>query len=285
MKLSIITINYNNKSGLEQTMKSVLQQTCKEFEYIVVDGASTDGSVEVMNDYAQEIAVSGVKVDAKSEKDSGIYNAMNKGIMKASGEYLLMLNSGDYLVDEGVVEHIMSELDGTDIIQGNVITENSNGEVYRLKGYGRSDVSFFDAMNGHFLHQATFIKRSLHFEYGLYEDDYKKGADTYFFIHTLAFGNASFKYVNIDVSNFDLNGISSLNNPDWVKIDKEEDERWFNKNVPMRILNVYKRTQYKVKIFDKLHRHRFIWICTLLLVGLSDILSPKMPYTIKEKIR
>ena len=122
MKLSIITINYNNLAGLRKTVESVLAQTYREFEYIVIDGASTDGSAEYVRAQADKLTY------WVSEQDTGIYNAMNKGVRAATGEYVLMLNSGDFLVDEYVVERILPELDGTDIVQGNTIEDHHDGE-------------------------------------------------------------------------------------------------------------------------------------------------------------
>ena len=101
MILTIITINYNNAAGLEKTMQSVLTQTCGDFEYIVVDGGSKDGSTDVIKRFEKGF---GGRLCWTSEPDNGIYNAMNKGIVKASGEYLEFLNSGDCLVDDNVVE-------------------------------------------------------------------------------------------------------------------------------------------------------------------------------------
>ena len=130
MKLSIITINRNNAAGLRKTMASVFSQTYKDFEYIVVDGASTDESVEVIKEFAQKFSSpSRVKSSTRlncqwpsieqngvdrftwiSEPDTGIYNAMNKGIGMSVGEYSLMLNSGDYLAGEDVLERVIPEL-------------------------------------------------------------------------------------------------------------------------------------------------------------------------------
>ena len=98
-KLTIITINLNNAAGLEQTMQSVLSRTRQDIEYVVVDGASTDGSVEVVRHFAD---LFGERMKWVSEPDAGIYNAMNKGIRMAAGEYLQFLNSGDYLAADDV---------------------------------------------------------------------------------------------------------------------------------------------------------------------------------------
>lgn len=109
MKLSIITINYNNVNGLQKTLESVFRQTCKEFEYIVVDGASEDGSKELLEQF---LAKADFPFRWISEPDNGIYAAMNKGIRMAQGEYLHFLNSGDWLTDEKVVEKHAKNLAG-----------------------------------------------------------------------------------------------------------------------------------------------------------------------------
>src|SRR5258705_4030466 len=98
-RLSIITINYNNLTGLQKTMESVFTQSFADYEYIIIDGCSTDGSKEYIEHYGSRLAY------RVSEKDKGVYDAMNKGIVRAKGEYLLMLNSGDYLCP-GVLSHV-----------------------------------------------------------------------------------------------------------------------------------------------------------------------------------
>lgn len=261
MKLSIITINRNNAAGLQKTMESVFSQTCKDFDYIVIDGASTDGSAEYIRAHADQLTY------WVSEKDSGIYNAMNKGVRAAKGEYLLMLNSGDFLVDDRVIERILPELDGTDIVQGNTIEGQK-----RNRGYGKSDITFLDVMGGNFLHQASFINKDLHNRYGLYEEDYKKNADTYFFIRVLALGNASFRYIDLDIAFFDMNGISSMKEAKWFLIDQEENQRWFEENMPIRLMDMYREVPKKIKLYDLLHRNALIWGCTMILVRVVKML-------------
>ena len=185
MKLSIITINLNNCDGLQRTIDSVVSQTFKDFEWIVIDGGSSDGSRELIERYAEHFAY------WVSEPDSGVYNAMNKGIREAKGEYLLMLNSGDCLVEDGTVETVVRYLDGTDIVQGNVL-DNQNGDWSKNRGYGRSELTFRDIYQGHFLHQASFIRKDLHERYGLYDETWRIAGDTVFFLKALGFGDASF---------------------------------------------------------------------------------------------
>lgn len=285
MKLTIVTINYNNAEGLRKTMESVFAQTCKEFEYIVVDGASTDGSVDVIR--ASALQAEGLTFTWVSEKDSGIYNAMNKGIEIASGlrvvnalnrsersedknkelpEYVLMLNSGDYLVDEHVIERILPELHTEDMVQGNLL-KDYKGKVVQDRGYGRSELSFLDVMDANFLHQATFIKLSTMEQYGYYDESYKKGSDTYFFITALGLGNATYRYVDIDVANFDMNGIT--HNPKWQQIDKEEDARWYGEHISKRLWDLYQSAPKKIQLYDQLQKHKFIWKLTMALAQLA----------------
>ncbi len=284
MKLSIITINYNNAAGLKKTLDSVAAQTYTDFEHIIVDGASTDGSVDEIIAYSQSPIANLHKITWISEPDTGIYNAMNKGVRMAQGEYTLMLNSGDYLVDNSVVEKVIPLLDGTDIIQGNII-EDYPDKVIRNRGYGNSDIDLFDVMNGHFLHQASFIHMDTLKKYGYYDESYKKGADTYFYITTLALGHASFKYVDVDVANFDVNGISNMQDPKWIQIDKEEDARWYGEHVSMRLMSLCHTAPKKIRLYDTLHRHKLIWYITMILVRLSLWITPMPPKVKLEKIK
>lgn len=305
-KLSIITINRNNAAGLRKTMESVFSQTYQGFEYIVVDGASTDGSVEVIKELMSERVNELRNFTWISEPDTGIYNAMNKGIEIAEGKrvvnsfnrsefiedknkgnkdgYVLMLNSGDYLIDEHVIERIIPELHTEDMIQGNIIEDYADKTV-RYRGYGRSELSFLDVFEGRFLHQAMFIKLNTMAQYGYYDDAYQKGSDSYFFITALAFGNATFRYVDIDIANFDLNGISSMQDPKWVKIDKEEDMKWYGEHVSQRVIDLYKTAPKKIRLYDQLHKHKFIWYMVMMLAHIAKWLSPVEPQIKREIVR
>ena len=272
MKLSIVTINRNNAEGLRRTMQSVASQTCKEFEYIVVDGASSDGSVEIMEEWAQKISALGVRVDAQSEIDAGLYSAMNKGVRKSEGEYVLMLNSGDWLVDEQVIGKMMPLLDGTDIVQGNVIRFR-NGKEMVAKGYGHSDINFIDVQQGHFLHQASFCHRDLFEKYGYFDESYKIHADTVFYIKTLGYGEASFKYVDVNVAYFDQGGRSSNENTQWQALRRKEFDRWSTEMFSSRLWATCIEYDKKGRLYDKLHRHKWAWNITMVLAKLIDRLE------------
>ena len=228
MKLSIITINYNNAAGLKKTLDSVASQICTDFEHIIVDGASTDGSVDIIREYENTLAFRLSPLASRlkwlSEPDTGIYNAMNKGVRLAQGEYTLMLNSGDYLVDEHVIAKVIPLLDGTDIIQGNTVSVINKKEIIN-RGYAKSNISFIDVMKGHFLHQASFCRRILFDIYGMFDESYRINGDTVFYANCLAFGDATFRYVDVNIAFFDTTGISMDPEGKWSRLRKEEDER------------------------------------------------------------
>ena len=200
-KLSIITINLNNREGLSKTIESVKAQTWKNFEHIIIDGASTDGSVDVIKKNQNGISF------WMSEADKGIYDAHNKGILNAKGEYCLFLNSGDFLVNDFVLAEVFEKNLATDIIYGDMLIDDGKGNVL----YGKSP----DTLNLSFLaygvlwHSVTFIKRKLFDEYGLYETSYKIVADVDFFLKAIGVGKASFSYVPIAVSQFNTLGFGS----------------------------------------------------------------------------
>ena len=271
MKLSIITINLNNAPGLRRTMESVAAQECRDFEYVVVDGASTDGSVELMRGLAENIASNGVRVDAVSEPDSGLYNAMNKGVRRACGDYVLMLNSGDYLVDSGVVGRILPELDGTDIVQGNTIKTAPDGSRYVYRGYGRSEIDFIDVQQGHFVHQASFCRRDLFERFGEFDESYKIDGDTVFYIKCLGYGDATFRYVDVNVAYFEQGGRSDAQNAEWKRRRQAEFERWSSELFSRRLWDTCVDADRKVRLYDRLHAHPLAWKITMGMLRLTDL--------------
>lgn len=235
-------------------MESVLAQTFTDFEYIVVDGASKDASVEVLNDLGTKIQSKGIVFKSISEPDTGIYNAMNKGILLSEGEYLLFLNSADYLVNENVLGEIHTQLDGVDIIQGNIINDVT-GRI--IRGYGKSNISFIEVYQGHFLHQATFAKRDLFDRYGYFDENYKIGGDTVFYLKTLGFGNASFKYIDMNVAWYDMNGISASTDTKWLQ-QRQKEDKMYDALLSPRLLKLCKEDGHKIKSYDQITKYWFL---------------------------
>ena len=203
MKLSIITINYNNCVGLKKTIASVISQSCKEFEWIVIDGGSTDGSRELIEQYKNYIAY------WCSEPDHGIYHAMNKGIAKAHGEYLQFLNSGDILADVKVVENILPSLKEKDIYLANMYFASKIGvpvvNPVAVEPLGILNTILFGAI----MHPASYIKKDCFEKYGYYDENMKICSDWWFFFRSIILNNASVSYCPIIVAIFDETGIST----------------------------------------------------------------------------
>lgn len=201
-KLSIITINYNNKAGLEKTINSVLNQTWQDFEFVVIDGASTDGSTTIADEYRQKLSY------YLSEPDSGVYNAMNKGIKKANGDYLLFLNSGDILAEDTTLEKIQKHLDGQfGIYYGDALYLEPNGEIKRTYP---EKLSFSFFLEHNLSHQSSFIKRGLFDEIFLYNENYRIVSDWEFFIYAICKMNINYQHLDQVICKYDVSGISSL---------------------------------------------------------------------------
>lgn len=201
-KISVITVNFNHAQGLAKTMKSVLAQTYCNLEYIVIDGGSTDGSVDIVKLYREKLAY------FCSERDEGVYDGMNKGIAHATGDYVLFMNSGDCFCNSTVLEDIFGKTEyDSDLIVG---------RQYQLRnGVRRANRHIFaNEVDERFLisntlpHQATFIKRSLFAEIGGYNLNYKIVADWVFWYETIVNRHATNSCVETFVAEMEEEGIS-----------------------------------------------------------------------------
>ena len=200
-KLSIITINYNNLEGLKRTVESLVNQTWQEFEYIVIDGGSNDGS-------AAYIESQNANIDYwLSEPDNGIYNAMNKGIDKATGEYLLFLNGGDHFIDAFSLQKIITHLRDDDVIYFNInVIDNEDSYVLQ----NPAEMSFSYLYNNLPCHQCTFIHQSVFDRVGYYDENLKIVADWKLLIQAIIKHNVTYRKVDAVFSTFYKDGISSL---------------------------------------------------------------------------
>lgn len=214
MKLSIITINYNNSEGLKKTVESVVHQTWRNFEYIVIDGGSNDESLKIIKDNENNIDY------WVSEPDKGIYNALNKGILAANGEYLLMLNSGDYLINQTILSDLFDKYDfNEEIVYGNIYRE-SNGVIFS-EGIQPRKLTFNYFRSSMINHQSIFIKRTLHEKIGLYDENMKFVADWKFLILAICKHNVVYSHIDIAFSVYDVDGISSQYMYTKMKDEKE----------------------------------------------------------------
>ena len=251
MILSIITINRNNAAGLEKTMRSVAAQTFVDFEYVVIDGASTDESVKVIRSLEASF---GGRLKWVSEPDKGIYNAMNKGIGMASGDYLQFLNSGDSLVSDNVTMRMTGALKDNEfppILYGNMLKDMPDGRILRDKGFAGKPISFLGFYTGSLNHPSSYIKKSLFEKYGRYDENLKIVSDWKWFLQAIILGGEKPVYADMDVTLFDMNGISEKNKA----LDKTERRRVLNELIPSTILADYDRWALSINRMRRLERH------------------------------
>ena len=234
MKLSIITINRNNAAGLEKTMRSVATQSFKELEYIVIDGASTDGSVEVIKSMESEFD----HLKWVSEPDLGIYNAMNKGLQMASGEYIQILNSADSLASANVTERMLSALEKEaypTILYGNMVKCFPDGRKMVDKSFAGEEITMLGMYTGTLNHDPAYIRRNLFEKYGYYDETLKIVSDWKWFLQAVILGDEQPKYVDLDVTLFDMTGISETNK----ELDKVERKQVLEQLFPRTVLADY----------------------------------------------
>lgn len=200
--ISVITINKDSKEGLRKTIESVISQTYfSGIEYIIIDGASTDGSVDVIKEYKDKINF------WSSKPDKGIYDAMNKGLKYATGDYVLFLNSGDFLNDAYVIEKVFPYLkDGKyDVLSGDE-TKIGDGKIMNILTPDVPDEQFFylSALP----HQATFVKRELQKPF---KTKYEIINDWVFLRELILEKGAKYKHIPVKVDIFALDGLSYKN--------------------------------------------------------------------------
>lgn len=265
MRLSIITITYNNLVGLRKTMDSVLAQTVSDFEWIIIDGASTDGTKEyldamVANDIEDNLPTYKLaNLQIVSEPDTGIYNAMNKGIRLAQGEYIQILNAGDCLAVADVTERMLNALteqtakagQPIDILYGNMLKVDSQGKLMGKSGY--TEYSLRQFYSSTLNHDCAYIRRAL-FEddqYGLYDENLRIVSDWKWYLQAIGLGHVRPVYADIDVTIFDGGGISETNLP----LRAQERRRVLEEVLPPAVLWDYDHHAFDMEQMNRLRRH------------------------------
>lgn len=250
MKLSIITINWNNREGLRATMENVLGQSARDqFEYVVVDGGAQDGSGEMLaSEYAGRLD------KWTSQPIKPIYRKMNMGVEMATGDYLLFLNSGDALNDADVVRDVLPHLDGThDLVIGTIMEGKRRTRV-------PDDITYLWMYKASIPHNGAFIKRELLVKHP-YDENLTIVSDWKFFLQALILDNCSYKLIDRDIAYFDQTGISSTR-PLQVE---EERRKVLDGLVPARINDDYlqftkgqgyKNTDYD-RFYIKLRKYKY----------------------------
>jgi len=222
--LSIITINKNNNPGLIKTIESVIYQTFSDIEFIVVDGNSSDGSIETISRYHQSFT----KVII--EDDHGIYDAMNKGILQSTGTYTLFLNSGDILAKHETLQNVFKAIRDEDLIYGDIFLQTPDAI---MEYFYPAFLDFRYILNYVIPHQASFIRRELFIKIGLYNTTFKIVSDWEWTVRLLAFQNINYKHISEFITIYDTTGLSfQPGNQELIKSERKEAiERIFSKSL------------------------------------------------------
>lgn len=269
LKLTIITINFNNKVGLIKTFESIQNQTWKDFEYIVVDGGSTDGSLEIIKNNPQV-------TKWISEKDNGVYHAMNKGILMTNGLYINFMNSGDFYYDTTVLERIQHNFSGNiSVLYGNSVYFNEAKKT-RHNEIPFENLTFSFLYSSGINHQASFIKTELFSKYFLYNEDYKICSDWEFFIRIFFSYNESYLHLKEYICYYDFSGISA--DPKNLHLYNSEREMTFKKYFSffIEVHHLLEEINNKrVKNILYIKKHKRAWAILKTLAKLLLLFLPK----------
>lgn len=294
MKLSIVTINYNNVEGLHKTLASVAEQSYRDIEHIIIDGGSTDGSVDVIKEYVTSTPNKDPfckhTVKWVSERDNGIYNAMNKGIEIALGyrvvnalnrselvedkfseadrptqsgvenkvlpDYIQILNSGDIFAASDVVERMVAEIEKMEypeFIYGNMIKKDyATGKIVGKSG--ETEYSLRNYYTGTMNHDCCYIRRDLFDIYGLYDENLKIVSDWKWFLQAIGLGKVKPVYVDLDVTIFDASGISETN----LKLRNKERRQVLEEVLPPAVLADYDKHAFPMEQYNRLRKYH-LW--------------------------
>ena len=259
MLLSIITVNLNDALGLEKTINSVIKQSFTDFEHIVIDGKSTDGSIAVIEQKENEYKSINGGIHWISEHDLGIYNAMNKGIKMAKGDYCLFLNSGDWLLDNNTLANINLQEQNNGILYGDIIYIDGNRSIKRNLPEKLTINTFLD---GSLYHPSTFIKRELFNKYGNYNEKFKIVSDYDFFLRMFANGKVTFEKINQVISKFPLDGLSG--DSKHKKQHDQERKRAKEQIAPQKIWQELNRSHLMELEYNSLKKIFFVKVLILL---------------------
>lgn len=243
-KITVITVCFNAVNALEKTIKSVLSQTYSNIEYVIIDGGSTDGTIDILKKYTNKISF------WCSEHDKGIYDAMNKGISHSNGILLNFMNAGDTFVNDDVIEKIISSYNGEGFINGNIIRCY---KTYKKKSTGITvnPPSTIDFLYDTFHHQASFISKKLFDKYGGYSTKFKLISDWKFAFDCIILHKETYTHIDINVAYFQMDGISSNNSDKYIEERKEYLQSIYGKEIYgyMEELYFYRHTKLTNLIF------------------------------------
>ena len=248
MKISIITVTYNCQTTLSDTIKSVLQQTYPNIEYIIVDGLSTDNTINIIKQYQP---LFNGRMKWISEKDNGIYDAMNKGIQLTTGDVIGILNSDDFFSSNDIIQQIANAFNNNNIdaVYGDIHfinpTNNKCIRYYSSKIFKRSMMRF-GLMPAH---PSFYIKKECFSKFGLYDTKYKIAADFEFLLRTIFIGKIKTQYLPIDMVTMRIGGISTSGFKSRRTIMKEHLKAFKKHNIYTNRILLSLRYFYKISEF------------------------------------
>ena len=249
---SIIVVTYNNADGLKRTLKSIRQLDYAQKEVVVIDGDSNDTSLDVIAEHEDIITTS------ISERDNGIYNAMNKGLRMATGDYIQILNSGDTLANNNVVERMLAALkeeDFPEILYGNMMKSFPDGRLIRDRGYAGNPPTMLGFIRGTLNHDPVYIRKSLFEKFGYYHEDLPITADWRWYVEAIPFGGIIPVYADIDVTVFDMTGVSETQ---IEKREKERDEE-LKRILPIGVYNDYMMYRFPLEQMRRIKRYPLVY--------------------------
>lgn len=228
-KVSVITVNLNNAPGLQKTVDSVFHQTYANYEFLIIDGDSTDGSQQLIAACSDRLAY------WVSESDRGIYHAMNKGLAQATGDYCLFLNSGDWLIDNNVLDNCFQQPHTADLLIGPCRVLQHQEPVFT--SVPDENLSLWSFYQKTIPHQTTFIKRALFERLGPYCETYGIHGDYEFWIRAVIQHHCSVETLTYVVADYNLDGLSA--HPAYQAQSRQEVDQILRRAFPERILTDY----------------------------------------------
>ncbi|EKO3645760.1 glycosyltransferase [Vibrio metschnikovii] len=240
MKVSIITVCYNSEKTIEDTIRSVASQDYNDIEYIIIDGGSTDSTPAIVKKYSDHVDV------YLSEKDEGLYDAMNKGIKLASGELVGILNSDDVLADHSIIAHVVEASKNVDGVYGDVgfydFTLTKKKRHYSSRGFHKAKFSrgFMPA------HPSCYLKKELIEKVGFYSLDFSIAADFDYLVRAFSLPNSTFSYMPVEVVKMREGGVSTSGISATILLNKEIIQSCRNNGLSCSWLSVLSKYPEKI---------------------------------------
>ncbi len=244
MKITIITVTFNSGKYLEEAINSVIRQTYNNIEYIIIDGGSNDDTLSIIEKYKKYISY------YISEKDNGIYDAMNKGILASTGDIIGFLNSDDTFYDSDVVKKIFDSFnDNTDCVIGDIVFVNNKNNLKRNYTSKNFSIKYFEY--GHMPpHPSFYLKKNFYINYGLYDINFKISSD-FDLISRLMYKNIiNFKIIDLVIVRMRDGGISTKISKK-ILLNKEILDSCKKNNIKTNIIKIYFKYFFKIFSFLK----------------------------------